>query len=489
VLFGFRKEIMTKVKNNYFFNLILSVSNILFPILTIPYASRILGPEGMGKVQFVNSFTQYFILLAALGIPIYGTREIAKLKNNKNEIKNLFTSLLIINFITVILLTFIYFILIFNNETLNSDFSFFFISSLALILSIFNIDWLYAGLEKYKFITIRSLFVKFIFLVILYLFVKTKADLKIYLITIIGSTVLNNIWNIVLAREYISMINVNLLYIRKHFKPLLYIFSSIVAASVYSTIDTILLGFIKGFRDVAFYGAASRLIKMTIPILTSLSPVLLPMLTNAYQEKDYEKIKEYTKKSFDFIILLSIPMTFGLFILAPELIRLMSGIEFEPSILSMRIMSPLIMIISFSTVWVLQILLPAGKDFETAISVFIGLVFSIIMNIILIPKYGYIGATITNTIAEFLVMLSFYLFSRKIINGIFDVKLFFKTIICSVFFFPLIYFIRYLFSNNFIIVFVSIFICISWFFLIQIFLYKNRILLDQIKSLKIKFLN
>jgi O-antigen/teichoic acid export membrane protein len=147
------------------------------------------------------------------------------------------------------------------------------------------------------------------------------------------------------------------------------------------------------------------------------------------------------------------------------------------------------MIISFSTVWVLQILLPAGKDFETAISVFIGLVFSIIMNIILIPKYGYIGATITNTIAEFLVMLSFYLFSRKIINGIFDVKLFFKTIICSVFFFPLIYFIRYLFSNDFIIVFVSIFICISWFFLIQIFLYKNRILLDQIKSLKIKFLN
>ena len=480
---------MNKVKKNYFFNVILSISNILFPILTIPYASRILGPEGMGKVQFVNSFTQYFILLAALGIPIYGTREIAKLQNNKNEIKSLFTSLLIINFFTVLLLTFIYFILIFYNKTLNTDFSFFFISSLALILSIFNIDWFYAGLERYKYITIRSLFVKFIFLIVLFLYVKTKSDLKIYLITIVGSTVLNNIWNIVLAREYISIINVNFLYIKKHFKPLLYIFSSIVAASVYSTIDTILLGFIKGFRDVAFYGAAARLIKMTIPILTSLSPVLLPMLSNAHQEKDYEKIKHFTKKSFDFVILLSIPMTFGLFILAPELIRLMSGIEFEPSILSMRIMSPIIIIISFSTVWVLQILIPSGKDFETAMSVIIGLVFSIIMNFVLIPKYGYIGATISNTLAELLVMISFYYFSKKIVNGIFDKKLFFNTTFCSLFFFPLIYIIRSLFSNNFIIVFVSISICIFWFLFSQIILFKNKILLNQIKSLKIKFFN
>ena len=480
---------MTKVKKNYFFNVILSVSNILFPILTIPYVSRILGPEGMGKVQFVNSFTQYFILLAALGIPIYGTREIAKLKNNKNEIKSLFTSLLIINFFTVLLLSFIYFILIFNNDILHADFYFFFISSFALILSIFNVDWFYAGLEKYKFITIRSLLVKLFFLIILFLFVKTKIDLKIYLITIVGSTVLNNIWNIVLAREYITILNVNFIYIKKHFKPLLYIFSSIVAASVYSTIDTIFLGFIKGFSDVAFYGAASRLIKMTIPILTSLSPVLLPMLSIAHQEKDYDKIKHFAKKSFDFVILLSIPMTFGLFILAPELIRLMSGIEFEPSILSMRIMSPIVVIISFSTVWVLQILTPAGKDFEIAISVILGLVFSIIMNILLIPKYGYIGATISNTIAELLVMISFYYFSRKIVNGVFDIKIFSISVICSLVFFPLIYLIRFFFYNNFIIVFLSIFICIFWFLFAQIILFKNKILLDHIKSLKVKFFN
>jgi O-antigen/teichoic acid export membrane protein len=479
---------MSAIKKNYIYNLTLTLSNILFPIITIPYVSRILGPEGMGKIQFVNSFSQYFILIAALGIPVYGTREIAKIKSQKKELSQLFTSLILINFLTVFFISIVYFMIIFSFKNFDNERKLFFAASMIIILSFANIDWFYSGLEKYKFIAIRSIVVKLIFAVILFFFVKTNNDVLNYLYILVASSVLNNLINIFLSRKYINFYKLTFPNLLKHIKPLVLIFSSIFVASMYSTIDTLILGILKGYKDVGFYSAASRITKMTIPILTSMSIVLLPMLAVAFKERNFEQLKNVSKKSIDFVLLIGIPMSLGLYVLSPELIRLFSGNNFDPAIMSMKILSPLVVVIGLSTIFAVQILTPASLDLEVSASVLFGLLLSLVLNFFLIPKMGFIGASISNILSEILVMILFYFQTKKVVNNIFDLKNALKYFFISLFFFPIVYVFRSFTNQNFIIVFCSIISCSIWYLLMQYFFLKNNFIHDQLKKIKKRFI-
>ena len=480
---------MDVIKKNYVFNLVLTLSNILFPIITIPYVSRILGPVGIGKTQFIYSISQYFVLIAALGIPVYGTREIAKVKSNKLELSHLFTSIVIINLFTVILVSIIFYLMITTIDSFQAERKLFLISSTLIFFSFANIDWFYAGIEKYKYITIRSIFVKIVFAVLLFYYVKNEDDLLYYMIILVGSSVLNNLLNIILSRQYINLNKLSILQLFKHIKPLVLIFSSIFFASVYSTIDTFLLGFLKGYKDVGFYSASSRITKMTIPILTSMSAVLLPMLSVAIKEHDYNKIQVISRKSIDFVLLVAMPITVGLFFLSPELIRLFYGESFEPAILSLKIMSPIVLIIGLSTVFAVQILTPASLDSEVAKSVIIGLFFSLALNFILIPIIGFIGASISNITAEALVMFLFFNQTKKVTNKIINLTISFKYFLITLFFFPIIYFFRIVLDQNLFVVIFSIITCTFYYILVQFIFIKNENLINVISSFKKNLLN
>ncbi|MFA6086656.1 flippase [Mucilaginibacter sp.] len=476
---------MKSVKKNFFYNLMLTVSNILFPAITFPYASRVLGPEGIGKVQFVSSFVQYFIFLAALGIPVYGIREVAKVKNQPIELRKLFTTLLILNLCTSVLFCIIYGCGIIVIPMLYADKAFYAVAILMLALSFCNIDWFFSGLEQFKFIAIRSLIVKILFLVVLLFLVKNKSDAIYYLWVTVGASILNNIWNIFSAKSYFDPQLFNWTYIKPHLKPLFYIFSTVIAASIYASLDTIFLGFYKGFKDVGYYSSASRINKITIPFLTSLSTVMMPQIAHAFKENDFEQVKSLSKKSFDFIFLLGIPMTVGLIVLAPELIILFSGHEFTPAIISMQIMAPVVLIIGLSTIWAVQILTPASRDKENSISVVIGLGLSLILNFSLIPKFGYIGATISNLLAEFCVMCGFAYFASKVVKIDFNYKLIIKTLIISLLFIPVIYFLRSFLKNQEIkVCLIGVPICSILYLSIQMFVLKNALLVNHLQTFK-----
>lgn len=479
---------MKTIRKNFIYNLLLTISNVLFPVFTFPYASRILGPEGIGKVHFVSNFVQYFVLIAALGIPIYGIREVAKLKHQPKELKTLFTTLLLLNLFTSLILFVVYTAIVYLVPSLYADREFYTVAVFMLVLSFCNIDWFFSGLERFKFIAMRSLFVKFVFLIILYIIVKNEADDINYLWVIVGSAILNNIWNIISARRYFDFNAFKLNDLKKHLRPLFYIFSTVLAASVYSTLDTIVLGFIKGFEDVGFYSAASRINRLSIPFLTSLASVLMPQIAHAFKEKETDRVKYLVKNSFDFVILLGIPMTIGLMALAPELIVLFSGSEFMPSIVPMQLMAPVVLIIGLSTVWSVQVLTPSGRDKEASVSVIGGLIVSVFLNFLLIPRFGYIGATISNLLAELTVMCGFAYFASKALTIEYDFKLIFKTLGASLVFFPIIYLLRNLVSTDIIAVSIlGIIICSTWYFTFQIFIMKNELLRKQIISIKERF--
>jgi O-antigen/teichoic acid export membrane protein len=473
------------IKKNFFFNLILTLSNVVFPILTFPYVSRILGPDGIGKVQFVSSFVQYFVFIAALGVPIYGMREVAKSKYNLDELKNIFSTLLIINIITTLTLLILYFAIIFLVPSLYADFEFHLVAALMLLMSFCSIDWFFSGIEQFKYIAIRSIVVKIIFMFLLYFFVLKETDTLAYLWIITGGYVVNNLWNFISARNYINFKNVKRNNLKKHIQPLLYIFSTVIAASIYSSLDVIVLGFLKGFKDVGYYSSGIKINMMCIPFLTAMSVVLMPQIANSFKEGNKGVIKSLIKESLEFVILFGVPMTCGLVLLAPELILVFSGDQFTPSILTMQITAPLLLIIGISTICSVQILTPVSKDKENAIAVIFGLLVSVILNLILIPRYGYLGATITNLLAQFTVMLFFIFFAYKVIKFRFDTVLFLRSLLISLFFIPIIYLVRnFVEINNIITIILSVIFCGLWYLSFQIFILKNQFILKHIFVLK-----
>lgn len=481
---------MGTIKKNFLYNLLLTISNILFPVITFPYASRVLGPEGIGKVQFVTNFAAYFVLLAALGIPAYGIREVVRHRADPVDLRRIVTELITINFVTSLLMFIIYASVVIIVPSLYTDRNFYIVAVFMLLLSCCNVDWLFSGLEAFRFIAIRSLIVRGICLLLLFFMVKQRSDDIYYLGISVAGIVLNNLWNLWTARQYLDFSTVKLINLKRHYKPLLLIFSTIAAISVYTILDTIILGFLVDYQAVGYYTAASRIIKITIPVVTALGTVMIPQIANAFKDNNLDQVRELAKHSFDFVIVIGVPVTVGLIALAPELIILFSGREFRESILPMQLFAPVILVIGFSNIWAVQILMPASKDSYVTISVFLGLIASLILNFSLIPHFHYIGATIANLLSETIVMIGLIYFSQKVIKINFDFKLTFQTLAVSILFLPAVYLIRK-FSSPYpmYICLLAVPVCGLIYVFLQMFVIRNPRVLNQIHALRMKWSN
>ncbi|MEY2738180.1 MAG: hypothetical protein RL259_89 [Bacteroidota bacterium] len=475
--------LLTNIKKNILFNILLTLSNVLIPIITFPFVSKTIGPEGVGRVQFAQTFIQYFSFLAALGIPIYGIRLIAKSKNLINKRKVIFSNLVFINVFFSLILLICYATIVFSSSFLYADFQFYLIGSITILLSFSNVDWYFSGLEKFKLIAFRSIISKLISTILVFLFVKNQSDDLLYFFLITCAALVNNIYNIYSLRKEFSFFLVNYNEIIKYIRPLLLIFLTVVAASIYSTLDVLILGRIKGYVELGYYSAASKINKMVIPLLTAISAALLPKLSFDIENNNHLESKKLIQKSLDVSILLGIPIVIGIAILAPELVIVIAGYDFIPSVQSVQIMSPVILIIAISTICSVQVLIPFSRDLQNAISVLIGLILSLILNFILVPLYGHIGATISNVSSELVVMAMFSFYASRYIKLNFKWKDIITTIIICLFFIVIIEFIRQFVSNNLVIIMFSVLFCGLWFFFIHFFVTKNEIIRKEITNL------
>ncbi|WP_282638533.1 flippase [Sphingobacterium thalpophilum] len=472
------------VKRNFVYNIILTSGNIIFPVITFPFLSRVLGPEGVGEVQFINTFAQYFVMIAALGIPIYGIREVAKARSDDAILKKTITELLVIHVITSVFFSIIYFLLICNVDYFSINSKFYIIFSLILLTGFGNLEWLFSGLERFRFIAVRSLLVKVISFALILLFIRTKNDLGLYVWILAGGFLLNNSWNIFHAWKYVNFSLLRQNDFKKHFNPLLYIFSSIAAISGYVMLDTIILGFIKGYEAVGYYTAASRLTKPVVPVLTALGGVLIPKISEAFHNKDLKTVKSLSDFSFDFVVLMGVPMCLGFILLANELIILLCGEEFLFSSLSLKIFAVVVFIIGISNIWAIQILTPAGKDKLVTYSVIGGLVVSCVLNFVLIPIYSYNGAAVTNFLTELFVTTCFLFFVKRNFGFGFDFKLVLKAVASCLLFFPIYKSVTYFCDNLWGICILTALCCGGAYFLIQLFLFHNVILVKQFEKLR-----
>jgi O-antigen/teichoic acid export membrane protein len=468
------------MKKNYLFNLLLSVANILFPIISFPYVSKILGPIGVGKVQFITTFASYFALVAALGIPIYGVREIAKYKSSPEKLSKVFSELVIINFITSLFLTVIYIAVVLTLPYFNVDKNLYLWAITLIILGFSSIDWFYAGMEEFKMVAVRSVLVRMISLVLMFLLVKKDTDYYMYLMILIFIILANNFINIIMLSKKVTFTYKNI-SLQRHLKSLFLIFGTTIATSMYTMLDTVLLGFLSDNKSVGLYSAAVKLSKIAIPIVTSFGIILVPKIAKNLAEKNIDEVQALLSKSFSFIAFFSIPLGFGLAILAPELIIAFSSEKFIDSTFSMQILSVLPFLIGFGNFFGFQILIPAGKDKELLFSVIGGVIIGLLLNFLLVPQLKQLGAAIANVASELVVTFLFMYFVKKHYNYKFHIKPIYSAAFCSLLFIPIIYLLRAFHLNQYILIFLSASVCGIVYFFAQKALFKNTLVTDTIQ--------
>lgn len=420
------------IKINALLNIIYTITNMIFPVITYPYVTRILSASGMGKISFFTSISNYAIMIASLGISTYGIRAVAKVRDNKKELSKVTMELLILNtFVTIITIVFLFFSAFFIDK-FKKDFILFLINLLVVAITPLGLTWLFSGLEQYAYITKRNLFFKALSLVSVFLFVKNRNDYIIYAIIMIFSTISSYICNFIYAKKFVDLKIVYNIELRKHLKPMLLLFASILAVSVYTNLDTIMLGFINGDDQVGYYSVASKIKWLLLSAVNAISAVLLPRLSNYISNHEYKEYGETLKKSVSFIFLITIPMTIYFILEAQDSIYILGGKTYVPAIACMRYLMPILIISGISNVIGNQILIPKGKDGQFMRAVVTGAIIDVALNMVLMPKLACLGAAIATLFAECTQMMIQLYFARKDFCHNFNVLTFRNAIISGI---------------------------------------------------------
>ena len=396
------------IKKNFIMNVLLTMSGFIFPLITFPYVSRILLPEGTGKVQFATSVIAYFSLFAQLGIPTYGIRACAKVRDNREELTRTAHELLIINLVMNVIVYIALAIALVTVPRLQKDRLLLVIVSLTIVLTSVGMEWLYKALEQYTYITVRSVVFKLIAVVAMFLLIHTKSDYVIYGGISIFAASASNILNLINAHKYIGFRPVGNYDFRRHLKPIGIFFAMACATTIYTNLDNVMLGFMTTDVDVGYYGAAVKIKGILVSVVTSLGAVLLPRATYYVEHGEMEEFRRITKKALNFVMLLAVPLSVFFILFAKEGILLLSGSEFEGSIVPMQVIMPTMLLIGITNILGIQILVPTGRERIVLHSVIAGAVIDIIINALLIPYMQSTGAAIGTVVAEAVVLLVQY---------------------------------------------------------------------------------
>ncbi|GHT66782.1 flippase [Spirochaetia bacterium] len=404
------------LKKNAAYNVIRNVMQLAYPLVTFPYASRILLPEGIGKVNFANSIISYFLLVAGLGVNIYGIREGAKARNNRAELSKLSCELLTINLISTGIAYILFVLALFFIPKLEEYRRLLCICSATIIFTTLGIDWLYGALEDYRYITIRSAVFQGISLVFLFLIVKNAQDYVKYAGISVFASVGSNLLNFFHSRKFITFKFDRNLELKKHLKPVFILFAWSLSISIYTVLDITMLGLMAGDASVGIYSAAIKLNKMVVGLITSASMVLLPRLSFYIGQQKSDEFIELIHKSFNFLLCISIPAAVGLFLLSKPIILLFCGPNYTPAIPIMQIMSPIVFIIAIGHPIAIQLFMPLGKEKLTLFSIVCGAICNFSLNLFLIPRFGALGAGIATLCTEIIILAVQMILARKYLN-------------------------------------------------------------------------
>lgn len=476
---------MASIKKNFIYSGILTTANYIFPLIVYPYVSRVLGVTRIGTCNFVDSIVQYFILLSMFGITSIGVREIAKAKKNRNKLNQVYNNIFWTNALFTIISVILLVVVIFGVQDLYEYRKLLFIGVLKVISNFFLIDWLFRGLEEFKYITIRTLIVKCLYVIAIFLFIKEETDYTIYYLLTVLMITANSILNHRYSRTFVQ-ISFRGIKCSTYIYPIIIMGVYSVMTSMYTTFNTAYLGFVAGDKEVGYYTTAHTLYGALLALFGAFTNVMLPRMSSLVSEGNIERFKYLLGKSSNILFSYSIPFVLLFIVYASEFIYMYAGKGFEGAILPMQISMPLMIIIGYEQIIITQGLLPLDKNKAVLVNAIIGAFVGVVLSLIIVAKLKSVGSTLVWTASELCVLISASLFINKYLNYKFPILLLLKEIISYVPLLIVLFYMHNMLCTPILDVLIGGIITVTYTFIIQRFIFKQKELVDLTDSI-IKF--
>lgn len=408
---------MASIKSNYIYNLLNSVTGLLFPLITFPYASRIMGPDGIGQVNFFNSIISYVSLFVGLGIPLYAIREIARVRSNERLMVKTLEEILLLHLILTALGYVVMFVMCLTIPRINSELSLFVLMSFSVIFTTIGCEWFYQGIEDFKYITVRAIIIRISCIILLFLLVRTNEDLLWYGFCGVIGTVGNNIFNFFRLRKYIrnNLVQICNLNPMRHLKSVSSVFLLTILSTVYISLNSVILGFLCDNESVGYYSSGVKIFTMTFTLVYSLTTIIIPRMSNLVAEHKDEEMKMMSQKLYKVIIAISLPMSVGLYFISPYAVILFCGQDFAPAITVSQIISPLLVVVGLSSVFGMQILYPQGRINVMIKATIIASIVDVIIVFVGAGHFSQNAASIGYLMAEIVATVTIYILGKKYI--------------------------------------------------------------------------
>ncbi|WP_207512706.1 flippase [Longitalea luteola] len=467
---------MANLKKNLFYNFLLSCSQVLMPLISIPYISRVLNPEGIGRVSFIDSLSYCFVAIAEFGIVTYGIREIARVKDDKDKLRKLVSELLVLHCITSGITLILYGFAVFILWQKIQDIRLVFFSVTFLLINSFACEWYFWGLEKFRYITIRSFISRLLGLIALFILVKAPSDYYIYYGIITTAAIINLLTNLVNVFRELPLTLQDLQW-KRHLKHALTTYFISMVAGIMVWLDNVLLGIMSTAVVVGIYSMSIKMMKVGVSLFTDIFLVLYPRTaTLLYQEKDKE-LQETILRSVQLILIITIPATVGIFLLAEPLVKAVLANSFLKASVNIQILALLPLLKTYGFFLNKQILMAHGKEKLTLYGLIIGSIVYILLMLTLSYYLHDRGACIAMILGEFIVLSMGYWYVKKYFPGmkIFDKVTFLQSLAASLLFIPVVWLVKMVLSSPVLIVLSALAICVPIYFIMQLWVMKNKL--------------
>ncbi len=393
------------VQKNTVYNTIRTISSIIYPLITFPYVSRVLGAENIGKVNFSSSFVSYFSLITTLGITSYAIRECSLVKGDKKELEKTSSQIYSINICMAVVAYIVLVLCMLLVPKLSGYKTLILIQSLGIILTVIGTDWLNTAMEDFRYITIRTAVFQMLALVFMFIFVRSRENYHAYAVTAIIASSGAYIANVFYRQKYCHVRFTTHMEWRRHMRPIITMVMMILAQHILSNLDITMLGIIKDDTSVGLYTTAAYLINFITQLASAITAVVMPQMSRAFDENDHDRINELYRYTFSFTFVIGLPCFAGLFVMAREIVNLVGGAEYIPAAGAVRILSVSMLFWLMGNILGNVILIPLKREKQFMKACMTGMVINAITNCIMIPALGIYGASITTALANIVIMV------------------------------------------------------------------------------------
>jgi O-antigen/teichoic acid export membrane protein len=466
------------IKKNLVYNFILSASQVFLPLLSIPYISRVLNPAGIGEVSFIDSFTFYFISIAEFGIVVYGMREVARLKSEPEKKAKLVSELLALHIISSSVTLLLYCIAVFVIWNKVHDVRVLYFSLSYLIVNFFACEWYFLGMEKFRYITIRSLLARGLGLISIYILIREPSDYFIYYAIIASSAMINSLWNNYLLFREVPVSFKGIEW-KRHVPRLRVTYLISLVYGITLILDNVLLRIVSTASAVGYYAFSIKIVRISTTLLSDSLLVFFPRIVSLLKDNKQRQVQLMITRNLQLLILFSVPICAGVFLLAEPLVIIFLGKQFIPATDNLKILAAFPLLKSYNLFLSKQVLISHNREKLYLNTLIVSSIVFVCSMLILSYKYADTGASFAIMITELLMLSMNYYYVRSTSGHllVFDIRTFMHAILGASLFVPVIYLIKGIILSPLIVLILSIVSCFVIYMIVQAFVIRNDFML------------